>query len=326
MHRILLLLLLLVPSVLHAQSSYKELYNKGVQYFQAANYPQAINYLSQAIEVDDKDPDAWYNRGVARLMTGDNTAAVQDFKQALKLNPNFSDAWYNLGQAYARLNDPMAVVRAMNEVLLLDDAYADAYAMRGQNYFYVDNYVDGCRDLKSAYELGFDKAESQIKLYCNVPQYFTEVPLTETFEIEWEAAGNWQPVEQQESITRTNATYKGTGDADGLQARQVEMRNLVNIEMAEAQKRLAAKEAGDGKHKLKPIAQGKDGNYNYSLFTLELTESKTTQLWYLYQGERSLYANAIVFSGKKPSKAEIAKWSTFLQGGELIIKQLKKTR
>ena len=323
----MLLMLLCTAPFASAQSepTYKDLYNKGVQYFQAANYPQAVAWLNKAIEADGSDPDAWYNRGVAKMMTGDYASAIGDFSQAIKLNPSFIDAYYNRGQAAARMNDPVSVVDDMNKVLEMDRAYTDAYAMRGQNYFYLDNYVDGCQDLKSAYELGFKKAESQIKLYCNVPAYFTEVPLTEDFIIEWNAMGQWKETSRTEHIDEVRLELTGSGKADGLKARQVFMRNMVNIPMEEARKRVQQLEAG-AKAKLKVSAEGKDGNYDYSLFTLQEPETKAIQLWYLYQGERGLYANAILFPNSKPPKSDLQTWGQFLQLGELKIEQKRRKR
>lgn len=309
-----------------AAQTFKEHYNLGVQYFQAGNYPQAIAYLNKAIALNDADPDAFYNRGVAKLISNDYTGALKDFNAAIKLNGNFTDAYYNRGQASARLNDPVAVIQDMTQVLKRDREYTDAYAMRGQNYFYLDNYVDGCRDLKSAYEMGFRKADSQIKLYCNVPLYFTEVPLTEDFLLDWTAMGTWKETGSYEYIDEQQVEKQGSGAADGLLARQLFLRNFVNCPMEQARERIQQREVGNDKAKVKVLAEGKDGNYDYSMFTLQPGSSKQLQLWYLYQGERGLYANAIVFQEGKPSKSALETWSQFLQLGELEIKQVKRQR
>ena len=141
----------------------------------------------------------------------------------------------------------------------------------------------------------------------------------------WSSMGEWQETHREEHIDLVLVAHKGNGQAEGLQARQVFFRNLVNVRMENARERIIRREAGDGKSKTKVLAEGKDGNYDYSLFTLEVSGTKHPQLWYLYQGERGLYANAILFSGK-PSKSDLTTWSEFLQLGELQTKEAPRRR
>ena len=65
-------------------------YNKGyIEMIYKAEFEQAIEYFSKALEFDPNYSDAWYNRGFCHELSGDYRRAREDFQQTLKLSPNF---------------------------------------------------------------------------------------------------------------------------------------------------------------------------------------------------------------------------------------------
>jgi tetratricopeptide (TPR) repeat protein len=66
-------------------------------YYQKGVYPLAINYLQQALKLQEKNklpdsPDIHYHLGMAYAKTEQPALARQQFEEVLKLSPNYRDA------------------------------------------------------------------------------------------------------------------------------------------------------------------------------------------------------------------------------------------
>jgi len=57
---------------------------KGIEYFKSGDFKNAIKYLSDAIENDSEDADAYFFRGSAKFEIGNEIGACNDWKAAVE--------------------------------------------------------------------------------------------------------------------------------------------------------------------------------------------------------------------------------------------------
>ena len=80
--------------ILDINDNHKEAWhNRGyIEMFTYGDYPEAINYLTRAIQCDSSFIEAWTNRGCAYELMGDKQHAREDFQAALQLDHTFQPA------------------------------------------------------------------------------------------------------------------------------------------------------------------------------------------------------------------------------------------
>lgn len=103
----LLALLMLAPSLLHAQqSAYVDtLWNRATAAYTQGNWPAAIESYSAIVALGVEAPALYCNIGDACFKAGENARAILWFERALKLDPSFEDARYNLEIASSQTLD-----------------------------------------------------------------------------------------------------------------------------------------------------------------------------------------------------------------------------
>jgi Flp pilus assembly protein TadD len=70
--------------------------NRGAETLRAGKTAQALQWMSQAVQLDPALTSAWVNFGVAQRRTGDSTAAEAAYRKALALDPTSVSAYENL--------------------------------------------------------------------------------------------------------------------------------------------------------------------------------------------------------------------------------------
>ena len=96
------------------------------------DYQGAIEDLSNALEINPQDDQAYFVRGYAKLNLEDRQGAIGDWNRTLEINPEHSYAFLNRGAARELAND-------------LEGA---------------------CRDWRKAAELGLKKPAEWVKNQC----------------------------------------------------------------------------------------------------------------------------------------------------------------
>ena len=128
---ILLLFILLIPVLAHAQTA-EEYLDKGIAKGELGYYRGAIQDFNKAIEIDPNYYEVYNHRGFAKFNLGDYKEAIQDYNKAIEINPN----------------------------------YAFAYHSRGLTKIILGKKDSGCQDLSKAGELGYMDAYDAIKDLC----------------------------------------------------------------------------------------------------------------------------------------------------------------
>ena len=74
--------------------------------YQIAEYIEAIEDYSKAIEVNSQYTYAYNNRGVTKEILKDYMGAIADYNKAIELDPKCTTAYNNLIALYGALNNP----------------------------------------------------------------------------------------------------------------------------------------------------------------------------------------------------------------------------
>jgi hypothetical protein len=79
----------------------RELLRDGAAWLAEGNFEAARRRFLDAIDVDDRIPEAYNGVGVTYRMRNDLARALQWYKKALTVDPDFGDAYYNMACLYA---------------------------------------------------------------------------------------------------------------------------------------------------------------------------------------------------------------------------------
>ena len=126
------------------------------------NKDEFAKLMSQALELDPKNPALYFNLGVISGEQGEYEKAKEYYKECIALDPNYVDAYINLGSAY--LEDDKVLVEEMNKNLNDFDKYDEVKAKQSALYKEVIPYYE------KAYELrpdDLDTVRTLMSLYEN---------------------------------------------------------------------------------------------------------------------------------------------------------------
>jgi len=137
------------------------------------DFEAAINDFSNAIRLQ---PDydilyrAYFGRGYAKFQIGDYEGAKTDFDRSIRQFSNDAEVYFWRAYTKYRLRySASSEIADYNRAILLNPNYAEAYFNRGQANIKNRQLRAGCRDLRKAYELGYDEAEPHIRIHCGEP-------------------------------------------------------------------------------------------------------------------------------------------------------------
>ena len=114
-----------------ARSNYK----KGLfHYYREGNYPEAIRFFDQAIEIDPSLAAAWHDRGVCLRELGKDEDALKSIDKAVDLEPENEEFLFTRAELLKRIGILQgqkkaiaAAVQTYNRVLEINPNNADAW-------------------------------------------------------------------------------------------------------------------------------------------------------------------------------------------------------
>jgi len=103
--QILCVAFLLISSVTstYGADSFKEHYNKGIDFYKQGKYDQAGEEFKQAIELKPNDVYALYGLGNTYYCKAKYDDAVKIYAKAISINPDYAKVHYSLSLAYSKL-------------------------------------------------------------------------------------------------------------------------------------------------------------------------------------------------------------------------------
>jgi len=127
---------------LTANSAFENYYNWGILKYQMGDWPSAIEYFNQALEVNPEPEDflIYSFRGNSRSKMQRYNDAIDDFDKALDMIPKDIMDYSN---------------------------WVKNYFNRGVAKFYMDDLNGACKDWNKSLELGFGQSHDYILEYCD---------------------------------------------------------------------------------------------------------------------------------------------------------------
>ncbi len=131
---------------------------------QPKTYQEAITILTQTLEANPQDAQAYRNRGIAYAHINKYPEALADLSQALKLNDADADAYNQRGIVYFKLGRYSQAIADFNRAIAKHPQLAESYNNRGVLYKTLGNYQRALKDLRQAKQLGLAYAPQAIDI------------------------------------------------------------------------------------------------------------------------------------------------------------------
>ncbi|MBW4616226.1 MAG: tetratricopeptide repeat protein [Desmonostoc vinosum HA7617-LM4] len=138
--------------------------SQGTSRWLSQDYQGAVTALTQAIQLNSKNPLAYNERGNARTGLGDFQGAAADYTQAISLNPDLTVAYPNRANARRGLGDSQGAIADLNEAIRRAPNYAIAYKNLGFIYSELGQQKEAIANLQKAADL-FLKQGNKIEAY-----------------------------------------------------------------------------------------------------------------------------------------------------------------
>jgi len=138
-----------------------EAYNhRGVKYYKAKQYDNAIKYFSQVINLTppnansakwkEMDSEAHASRGTAYYRLKQYEKAIPDYDYTIKVRPDYDAAYFCRGMMYLHLDQYDKAIDNFNSVIKLTPDYHDVYHSRGLAYYWLKQYDKAITDFTMA--------------------------------------------------------------------------------------------------------------------------------------------------------------------------------
>ena len=131
---------------------------KGYDHYKENRLEDAIDELSQAIEIDPQNFEAYFWRARAFMHKGQFENAIGDFNRVVDLNPAYSQAYDNLGWLYMRRNEYDQSLAYLNRSIDLKPKNGWAYYMRSHIFFKKGDLKNALENAQTACKLGYQDA------------------------------------------------------------------------------------------------------------------------------------------------------------------------
>ena len=138
---------------------------KGYDHYKANRQKKAIEELSQAIEIEPQNDEAYFWRARAFIRLGQFDNAIADLKEVIDLNPSYSPAYDNLGWLLMRRNKYDDSLMHLNKSIELNPDNGWTYYMRSRIYFKKGDLQQAFENAKTACKLDYKNACRDAKSY-----------------------------------------------------------------------------------------------------------------------------------------------------------------
>lgn len=122
-------------------------FSRGVTYFLAQQFENAVQDFDRYIRKEPKDPSAYLNRGASYLFLGDTLKAVSDYNKAIRLDRFDPEGYIRRGRLYASQKKHELAIADMDKAIELDSSNTFAYFNRAIMYYEQQRYQDAMSDL-----------------------------------------------------------------------------------------------------------------------------------------------------------------------------------
>jgi len=138
---------------------------KGKDHYKANRQKKAIEELSQAIDIEPRNAEAYFWRARAFIRLGQFDTAIADLNEVVDLNPRYSPAYDDLGWLLMRHNKYDESLIHLNKSIELKPDNGWAHYMRSRIYFKKGDLKNALENAKSACKFGYKDACRDARSY-----------------------------------------------------------------------------------------------------------------------------------------------------------------
>jgi tetratricopeptide (TPR) repeat protein len=153
MKSILTTMLILVTSCFAFSQTFKELLDKGDEYFLVNEFDTSIIWFTQAIEKDETNSTGYWYRGDAYVYLERYEEAIADYNAAIELDPSKADFYKKRGGCYYHTEQFELSEKDYSQSIELDPSNAEVFVSRADVYIKTNNRQKACSDYQKAYKL-----------------------------------------------------------------------------------------------------------------------------------------------------------------------------
>lgn len=134
----------------------------GVIYYNEGNREISIEFIEDALKINDKNPKSYLFKGKILKDDGKIDEALENFEISIKLDDKNQDAYLNAGEIYLNKRMYTDAIKNSTKVINLNKKNIDAYICRGIAYKSIGNYDEAIADIEQAKKL-FNKYDTSCK-------------------------------------------------------------------------------------------------------------------------------------------------------------------
>jgi tetratricopeptide (TPR) repeat protein len=135
-------------------------FNRGLAYYNMANYGPAIQDFSAYIAMDSANASAYRYRGNLYTYVNKPELAIEDLNKSVRLDPKQAESYAVRGLAYALAKDYKKAIDDFTSSIRLNSGSATVYANRALAYKYQKDYKAAIKDFTTAIKLDPNDAEA----------------------------------------------------------------------------------------------------------------------------------------------------------------------
>lgn len=130
-----------------------------------ADIERGLESISQKIEENRNDANAYLARGCGYELQGKFELAIADFTKSIELNiPNRAQAYFFRGDSYKSSGDLSLAIRDYDKVIEIDPNYSSAYCNRAYIHKTQENFELAIADLQKVIEIDPNHIEAHNNL------------------------------------------------------------------------------------------------------------------------------------------------------------------
>jgi hypothetical protein len=121
---------------------------------QCGYWKNSVTLFSHALHINEYNYQAHINLASYQVKIDKINEAIFYYNKAIRIKPDQADAYNNRGIAYAKIGHYQRAIEDFNKAIRLQPNNANIHNNRANFYLNQGNNVSGCRDAKTACELG----------------------------------------------------------------------------------------------------------------------------------------------------------------------------
>lgn len=138
---------------------------KGYDHFKENRFKKAQDELSQAIEIDPENAEAYFWRAQTFIRLEQYDDAIGDLKTVVDLKPRYGRAYDHLGWLLMHRNKFDESLNYLNKSIELKPDNGWAHYMRGRIFFKKGDLQKALENAKTACKLGYEDGCNDVKRY-----------------------------------------------------------------------------------------------------------------------------------------------------------------